>query len=131
MTTMNLYALASVLLLSTTAFSSTLHLNVAPVADSAPLLLDSLRYGNAAGETFSITRCSYLLSGFALQKPDGSWVELPAHTAWLDAASRRSFTALPSVPAGKYQALRFHLGLDAKTNAVHDEPLLSHPVAAA
>ena len=114
---MNLRPLAAALLLSTTAFSSTLHLRITPVADSAPLLLDSLRYATTAGETFSITRCSYLLSGFALQKADGTWLEVADHTAWLDVTTRRTSAALPNLPAGKYQALRFHLGLDATTNA--------------
>jgi len=43
----------------------------------APLLLDSLRYEDAARETLSVTRLSYLLSGFALQREDGSWQKCP------------------------------------------------------
>ena len=109
--------LAAALLLATSAFASTLRLEVSLTADAAPLLLDSLRYANAAGETFSITRCSFLLSGFALQQGDGTWLELPGHIAWLDAERRRLDTSLPNIPAGKYQALRFHLGLDSSTNA--------------
>jgi cytochrome c peroxidase len=99
------------------AAASTLHLTLTPVAEQAPLLLDSLRYSTQAGETYSITRCSFLLSGFALQKMDGTWWESADHIAWIDAASRRFDTALPNIPVGKYQALRLHLGLDAKTNA--------------
>jgi len=105
------------LLLATAAFSSTLRLDVSLTAGDASLLLDSLRYANAAGETFSITRCSFLLSGFALQQADGTWLEMPGHIAWLDAERRRLDTSLPNIPAGKYQALRFHLGLDPATNA--------------
>ncbi len=109
--------LAAAFLLATAAFPSTLRLDVRLTADNAPLLLDSLRYANAAGETFSITRCSFLLSGFALQQDDGKWLELPGHIAWMDAERRRLETVLPNIPAGKYQALRFHLGLDSATNA--------------
>lgn len=102
--------------LCTAAHASTLHLSIAPIAGDAPLLLDSQRYTTTADETFSISRCSFLLSGFALQKADGTWLESP-HLAWMDAAQRRMTTTLENVPAGKYKALRFHLGLDEKTNA--------------
>ncbi|MDB6006686.1 MAG: hypothetical protein JWR15_3673 [Prosthecobacter sp.] len=105
------------LLLATTVCASTLRLSVSLTADKEPLLLDSLRYNTAAGETFSITRCSFLLSGFALQQSDGTWLEVPGHIAWLDAERRRLDTALPNIPPGKYQALRFHLGLDPAANA--------------
>lgn len=99
------------------AAASTLHLTITPMAEKAPLLLDSLRYSTQAGETFSVTRCSFLLSGFALQKADGTWWEAPGHIAWIDAEKRRFDTALENIPAGKYRALRLHLGLDAKNNA--------------
>ena len=99
------------------AMASTLHLTLMPMAEKAPLLLDSLRYSTQAGETFSVTRCSFLLGGFALQRADGTWWEAPGHIAWIDAEKRRFDTALENIPAGKYQALRLHLGLDAKTNA--------------
>jgi cytochrome c peroxidase len=109
--------LCALLAFANVALASTLHLNFTPMAGEAPLLLDSLRYSTQAGESYSITRCSFLLSGFALQKMDGTWWESPDHIAWLDAERRRFDTALANIPAGKYQALRLHLGLDAKTNA--------------
>ena len=51
-------------------------------------MLDALRYQNGAGETLSFTRLSYLLSGFALEREDGTWEELPESYAWLDVAKR-------------------------------------------
>jgi len=97
----------------------TLHGQVRHEAAGAPLLLDSLNYTTQAGEPFSVTRASCLLSGFSLQRGDGSWLDLPGHVVWLDAASRRTSFALPDVPAGHYVALRFHVGLDAATNAAN------------
>ena len=105
------------------AHASTLHLTVTPVAGDAPLLLDSQRYSTTASETFSISRCSFLLSGFALQKADGSWIESP-HIAWMDAQQHRLTTTLENIPAGQYKALRLHLGLDEKTNAA---PVSQYP----
>ncbi|HEY1051058.1 MAG TPA: cytochrome C peroxidase, partial [Prosthecobacter sp.] len=88
------------------AQASTLHGLVRHEAEGGPLLLDSLRYTTKAGEKFSITRASCLLSGFSLQRGDGSWLDLPGHVAWLDAMTRRTGFALPDVPAGRYVALR-------------------------
>ena len=82
-----------------------------------PLLLDSLRYQNAAGETLSFTRVSYLLSGFAVEREDGVWQEIPNQSAWMDAAKHQSVVRLDELPAGKYRALRFHVGPDAAANA--------------
>jgi cytochrome c peroxidase len=96
-----------------------------------PLLLDSLRYQDAAGETLSFTRVSYLLSGFAIEREDGVWVELPDRNAWMDAAKRRTVARLDAVPGGKYRALRFHLGPDAKANAADPAKLAAdHPLNA-
>ena len=88
-------------------------------AGKGPLLLDSLRNTTAAGESFSVTRASYLLSGFALQRADGSWLEMKDAFAWMDAAKRRTSVALPEVANGRYTALRFHVGLDAAVNAAN------------
>lgn len=82
-----------------------------------PLLADSLRYSLPSGETFSFTRLSYLLSGFALETKDGVWLELPGQFAWMDAVRRRCSAGLTGVPAREYRAIRFAVGLDAETNA--------------
>jgi cytochrome c peroxidase len=107
------------LCLALPAAAVTLQVDVAHVSGTVPLLLDSLRYRTKAGETFSITRASYLLSGFALQRGDGTWQELPGQIAWLDAAKRRTDFRLVNVPDGSYAALRFHVGLDAATNTAN------------
>jgi len=97
----------------------TLHGQLRHLAEQQPLMLDALRYQTGVGETFAITRASYLLSGFALQRGDGSWLELPRQVVWMDVVKRRQQFALATVPTGRYRALRFHLGLDAATNAAN------------
>ena len=82
-----------------------------------PLLLDSLRYANAAKESHSFTRVSYLLSDFALQREDGTWVGIPDQYAWIDVASHRKSARVDDFPQGTYKALRFFIGPDAKANA--------------
>lgn len=99
------------------AQASVFRLAVQHRVGDAPLLLDSLRYANAAGEGYSITRLSYLVSGVSLRREDGSWLDMPDSMAWIDVASHRSTLRVDDVPPAKYQAMRFHVGLDRATNA--------------
>ena len=109
--------------------ASRLEVSIDPVFNGEPLRLDSLRYETAAGETLSVTRLSYLLSGVALQRQDGQWVEFPNTTAWMDLTARRRVFQVEGVAEGSYQALRFHIGPDATANAADvsripaDDPL--------
>lgn len=96
---------------------ATLEVVVRHSFNGAPLLLDSLRYRNAAGETLSVTRLSYLLSGFAVEREDGTWLEIPDQYAWMDAARGRTHARLPGIPGANYRALRFHIGPDPAGNA--------------
>jgi cytochrome c peroxidase len=98
-------------------FAARLEVVIEPVFRGEPLRLDSLSYQNTSGEVFSVTRLSYLLSGFALECEDGRWLEVPDHTAWLDAGMRRNVLRLENLPEAKYRSLRFHVGPDAMANA--------------
>ena len=95
---------------------SGLAIKVRHMFQGAPLQLDSLRYTNAAGERLSVSRVSYLLSGFALETLDRTWVELPGQYAWIDASEGRNEFRLTGVPAGNYRSLRFYFGLEPTVN---------------
>lgn len=115
---MNLVYLLFALALSAQAtYAAVLEIAVRHTFNGDPLQLDSLRYQNAAGETLSFTRISYLLSGIAIERDDGVWQEMPNQYAWMDAEKRRTVVRLEGVPEGKYRALRFHIGPDAEANA--------------
>ena len=110
---------------------ATLEIAMRHTFNGDPLLLDSLRYQNAAGETVSFTRMSYLLSGFAIEREDGTWLEVPDQHAWMDAAKRRTSLRLDGIAGGKYRALRFHIGPDATANASDPAKLAAdHPLNA-
>ena len=122
-------SLVAIALSACGAFGSALEIVVRHTFGDAPLLLDSLRYQNAAGETLSVTRLSYLLSGFAVEREDGVWVEIEDRHAWMDAAKQRTVVRFDDVPAGKYRALRFHIGPDAKANTGDPAKLAAdHPL---
>ncbi|WP_411844891.1 MbnP family protein [Roseibacillus persicicus] len=65
-----------------------------------------------------ISRCDYLLSQFALQKEDGSWMEADSSLiALISHGEARNRFSLGTIPEGRFQALRFVVGLDENTNA--------------
>ena len=105
--------MTALVLAAQAASGAALEVAVRHTFNGDPLLPDSLRYQNAAGETVSVTRLSYLLSGFALERADGVWVEVPGQVAWMDAGQRRTVVRLEGVASGAYRALRFHFGPDA------------------
>ena len=114
-----LHAALSALLLASAgrAVAARLEITIAPQFQGEPLTLDSLRYRNAAGEALSVSRLSCLLSGFALQRDSGEWLEFSDVQAWMDAATRRQTVELDGVPPAPYRAVRFHVGPDAAVNA--------------
>jgi cytochrome c peroxidase len=115
--------------LSTVTQAAFLDIAIDPRFDGEALRLDSLRYQTSAGETISITRLSYLISGLALETEDGRWLEFPAAIAWMDAAAHRNRFTIPDVPPANYRGIRFHIGLDPTTNAA--DPAVypaSHPL---
>lgn len=110
-------SILALLLAAPVAFSAALEVAIRHTFAGEPLLFDSLRYENLARETLSFTRVSYLLSGFALEREDGTWAEIADQHAWMDAVTRRTVAVFEDLPPGKYRALRFHIGPDATANA--------------
>ncbi|MGZ0707557.1 MbnP family protein [Coraliomargarita sp. W4R53] len=88
--------------------------------DGRRLTLDSMRYETAHGETYSISRFSYLISEIALEDLDGNWVELSDSVAWIDLAKRRTTFRISNIPEQSYRALRFSIGVNTTRN--HGDP---------
>src|SRR5208282_1802173 len=100
----------------TTASAATLQIEITPKVSGENLQPSSLRYETSAGESFSVTRVSYLASDFALQRNDGSWLEISNSVAWLDFDQNRDSIRLEKLPAGEFRAVRFTVGLNANLN---------------
>jgi cytochrome c peroxidase len=98
------------------ALAATLQIDITPKVSGENLQPASLRYRTAAGETFSVTRVSYLVSDFALQRNDGSWLELSNSVAWLDFDQNRHSLWLDNFPAGEFCSVRFLVGLNTNLN---------------
>ena len=96
--------------------AATLQIEITPKVSGESLQPASLRYQTSARETFSITRVSYLVSDFALQRNDGSWLELSNSVAWLDFDADRHSIWLDKIPAGEFCSVRFLVGLNTNLN---------------
>ncbi len=97
---------------------STLDLSFTHRYEGQLLRLGGIRYGKA--QPHSVTRLSYLLSDFALQKQDGSWVSVAEQYLWIDLGARRTHGMLNDLPSGTYRAIRFSLGVPKAQN--HGDP---------
>jgi len=86
------------------------------VMEDGGVRLNESKWTNEAGEKWSVTRLSYLVSGVALKAKDGTWVEVPESVAWMNAATKREAAVFSKVPEGEYTALRFFVGLDEAEN---------------
>jgi cytochrome c peroxidase len=112
-----IFALALALALAfAPAKAAVLEIKIMPKVCGGNLQAASLRYQTAAGEIFSITRVSYLASDFALQRNDGTWLELTNSTAWFDAEQGRDKVRLSEIAPGEFRSLRFRIGLNPGLN---------------
>jgi len=111
------------------AGAATLELQVRPTVAGEALQPASLRYQTTAGETFAITRVSWLACDFALQRADGTWLELGDTAAWFDAERGRDCVRLPVATTGEFRSLRFLAGLTPAVNhAGPDKFPAGHPL---
>jgi cytochrome c peroxidase len=94
-------------------FGQELRLEVVPVAHGKALRLNEPLATKVATQ---VTRLDCLLSELALQKQDGTWLESRDWFAYLSATSGRLTAQGSGIPAGEYQGLRFHIGVNEVTN---------------
>ncbi len=117
MNALRLISLATLFIIAGTRVpAATLQIEITPKVSGENLQPASLRYQTSAGETFSITRVSYLVSDFALQRSDGSWLEISNSVAWLDFDQNRNSIWLEKIPAGEFSTVRFTVGLNTNLN---------------
>lgn len=130
---LSFYSLLSLLVWLTGGASfadgATVTLQMGSTFSGHPLQLESLRYHNAAGEMFSLGRVSWLASGVAFQRQDGSWLELNNQVAWFDLERGRDSWILSNVPPAAYRSLRFEVGLEKNQNQANTARFPSnHPL---
>jgi cytochrome c peroxidase len=87
-----------------------------PRFNGAPLLFDAITNRTAAGQLISVTRLDYLVSNFALRRADGAWLGLTNWQAYISAREGRMRFELPGLPAGRYDTVRFLVGVTPEVN---------------
>ena len=103
-------------LLLQAASAARLTVRVEPRWGDRPLVMDELSLATADQEGMSVSRLAMLLSHAELKRVDGSWIGARDWVALLDAGKRRLSFELPGIPAERFTALRFDLGLDEETD---------------
>ena len=98
------------------AASADLRMTVTPRFNARPLAFDTLTHTTAAGQRISVTRLDLLLSGIALRRPDGSWLEQQNSFAYLSGRESRTSFQLAGLHAGRYDRIRFQVGVPAREN---------------
>lgn len=95
-----------------------LHIQFVHEVGAQPLLSDSLRYENAAGETLSLTRLAWLGTEFSVTFQDGTTATAKDAAAYVSIGGGQ--VSLTDVPAQKVTAISFHVGPDNQLN--HADP---------
>jgi len=98
------------------AFSQKLQLEIEPTWLGKPLTLGHKLPGQQVRE-ISISRLDGLLSHLALQRKDGTWLESDQWHVFLSAQKQRLSATADGLPAQEFKAIRFRVGVDAKTDA--------------
>jgi cytochrome c peroxidase len=93
-----------------------LEVSVTPQFNGAPVIFDVLTNRTSARQTISVTRLDFLLSDIALRRADGVWVGQKNWFAFISAREGKTNFALQNIPAGNFDRMRFHIGLEEEIN---------------
>ena len=92
---------------------------------AAALEPEDIRYTNAAGNEYGVTRLEYIVSDIALETASGQRVELAAFH-YRNAFEHATRNVSAQVPGGAYTALHFTFGLDEAQNKTGALPSVDH-----
>ena len=101
------------MMVSQTVWGQELRMEVVPMVNGSALRLNEPLAPAVAAR---VTRLDCLLSGLALKRPDGTWLESQDWFAYLSAATGRMTAKGSGIPAGEYRGIRFRVGVDETTN---------------
>lgn len=98
--------------LLTAVHAAELTVKLEPMWANKPLGLDEVTLMNSARNKLSLTRLAMLLSHAQLQRANGKWIGAQEWVAFVDVAKLRLSFSLNGIPAERFTAFRFDLGLD-------------------
>ena len=106
-------------LVTPTLAAEVMRLQVEPSVGEVRLALNE-RIQFPPNGAISIARLDLLVSGLALQRVDGSWLEGRDWQAFFSAGKGRLSAVADGLPAEEFRAIRFRVGVDKETN--HSDP---------
>jgi hypothetical protein len=92
----------------------------AHTVDGDPLVIDTLKYTNAAGNRYLVNEVQYFISDVTLYKSDGTvkliddWKDI--HYVDSDIPSTMSWEVYDSIPAGSFDSISFIFGISEEKN---------------
>ncbi|MDB6003288.1 MAG: hypothetical protein JWR15_275 [Prosthecobacter sp.] len=98
------------MMMSVATAGQEVRLEMVPVVEGQALRLNEETGG------VRISRMDCLLSGLALQRMDGTWLESQDWFAYLSVAAGRMTAKGTGIPAGDYKGIRFRIGVDELAN---------------
>ncbi len=101
---------------SSSGFGQRLQLEIEPQWQGRPLALNRQLPGGHVAE-LSISRLDGLLSQLELQRMDGTWLASDQWFVFLSVEKQRLSGLADGLPAQEFKAIRFRVGVDAKTDA--------------
>ncbi len=92
-------------------------IEILPTWGTQPLMLGGEQGTDASGAAVTVSRLDFLLSGVALRGEDGTWLPSKDWFACIRCDQGKRTALLEGVPARKFTAIRFHVGVEPVVNA--------------
>lgn len=89
--------------------------------DNSILEFNTIKYLNAAGNNFSVSKLHCYLSNFQIENSDGTIYHFD-DIIYVEASSAKSLSNFSSLPLGNYRRISFLIGLDSAHNTEHALP---------
>jgi hypothetical protein len=113
------------------AITGILNLNIETDINGNQLMMNTGKYVNANGDSFSVSTLKYYISNIILKNSDGSIYKVPDSYYLLDASvNTDTIISIRQVPAGTYTEIGFSLGVDSINNHTGSQPAALNPTIA-
>lgn len=105
--------------------SGKITINIDYVAGGVPLIFDTVKFTNRAGNTYSVTALQYYLSGFRFYK-NNEFQHYCSKIVFVDArvagTSHFELTELTGMKVGTYDSVSFYIGIEPALNITNSLP---------
>jgi cytochrome c peroxidase len=105
-----------VMMVALSTAAADLQVEFIPQFNGVPLAFDALSNQTSAGQKISVTRLDFLASEIALRRADGVWIGRKNWFAYISLRDGKTNFILENIPAGNYDRVRFHIGLEPVIN---------------